>query len=252
MKNKLASEILHSYILENEEDSLCHFGIFGMRWGIRRFQPYPKGYKGSGKEIGEAKKEAEARANSSRSSSSSGASDLAKKQNPKDKYEMADYAAKNIIAELGNKGMKGYSANGEGMGGDLSVEKSTKTKDGKSAMIWTMVDGETWNSREKELANGLQKAEKNSSQIKAKAIDTVVDDAYEYMKDEGLTKQEIKAALLKDMSIYVASGPTDKYGADGTISFYSPNVMGGHIGECEWGFTKDGKLNISKHVSWNG
>lgn len=31
---------------------LAHYGILGMHWGIRRFQPYPKGYTGDGKFTG--------------------------------------------------------------------------------------------------------------------------------------------------------------------------------------------------------
>lgn len=43
------------YVIASE-DYLQHHGIKFQRWGIRRFQPYPKGYKGNGKEIGEAAK----------------------------------------------------------------------------------------------------------------------------------------------------------------------------------------------------
>lgn len=41
---------MNQYSLE-----LMHYGVQGMHWGIRRYQPYPKSYTGIGKEIAEAK-----------------------------------------------------------------------------------------------------------------------------------------------------------------------------------------------------
>ena len=39
-------------IMPGDPNELCHHGVKGMHWGIRRYQPYPSGYNGDGKYTG--------------------------------------------------------------------------------------------------------------------------------------------------------------------------------------------------------
>ena len=43
---------MNSVILLNSND-LLHYGVQGMRWGIRNYQPYPDGYSGNGRYVGQ-------------------------------------------------------------------------------------------------------------------------------------------------------------------------------------------------------
>lgn len=61
---------MNSVILISKSDIL-HYGVQGQRWGVRRYQPYPDGYMGDGRYVGEINMRVQRSSSSGSGSSSS-------------------------------------------------------------------------------------------------------------------------------------------------------------------------------------
>lgn len=143
-------------------DVLCHHGVLGMKWGVRRYQPYPKGYKGSGKEVGEA-----ARSGMSRQSSSSDAQKAAKQ---KAAEQIAKDTVKRVRAEK-------------------RAEQKALKKEQKIAKKAERAEKQRVKA-EKKVEKALAKLEKEKKRILTKGTPKEILDFQEH-----LTTQELKDVL---------------------------------------------------------
>ena len=126
------------------QNELMHYGVLGMKWGIRRYQPYsvkPRGSGKGGKEIGAAKKEKSKgdiiredriTANKNRRQLSDKELDyrigrLKKEQElnrlTREDVQPGQEAAKRVMKDVGGKAMKAVATGALIYGGKVILEK---------------------------------------------------------------------------------------------------------------------------------
>lgn len=182
---------------------LCHYGILGMHWGIRRFQPYPKGYDGDGKFIG-------------KTTFVSGSSKTQTKDSPYYRRKLP----KEIRSQLKSRMKRGDRIIvGEAPGIDRQTQDYLKKKSYKNVEVYTSANEPRYLANKKWKVNKVDasKYEEGSKEWlaeKDKAMTKAADEGIAVILDEGAkaTRKNIERLIEqnKDVLVYSLSGSGKK------------------------------------------
>lgn len=223
----------------NHESELYHHGILGMHWGIRRFQPYPKGYDGDGKFIG-------------KTTFVSGSSKTQTKDSPYYRKKLP----KEIRSQLKSRMKRGDRIIvGEAPGIDRQTQDYLKKKGYNNVEVYTSANKPRYLANKKWKVNKVDasKYEEGSKEWlaeKDKAMTKAANEGIAVILDNGAkaTRKNIDRLIEQNKDVYVYSLSESGKKMDKVVKDYANYADYSLV----YSSIKDAGLKIKKEMDYKG